>query len=281
MLWFCGGHGACLTGSGEAGHIERAVLAWFARYLKRNTAVATGPRFEWLADDARWRSAPDYPLVKRGSLRAITGQKTLPIAPTSPSGSLIAATPAANAVEVALPAATGNAHVIGEPTLKLTYSGTAVPAQTHVYAQLVDGTGHVVGNQATPIAVTLDGAQHTMQRPLEAIASEAVAGLDLQAPDHAGDDALHAAALGRGGQLREHRDRAADRRVGARAGGPAAQRRGVHETRPVRDGARGTPLRAPAGQRSKTSSGSTADTSAFGASTSSDMRSSAATLIST
>jgi ABC-2 type transport system ATP-binding protein len=176
MVWFCGGHGVCLTGSGEAGHIERTVLNWLGRYLKRDTSVQTGPRFEWLADDAQWRSAPDYPLPRRGSLTAITGQKTLPIAPTSPSGGLIAATPAANAVEVALPAASGNAHVIGEPTLKLTYSGTAVPGQTHVYAQVVDGAGHVVGNQATPIPVTLDGLTHTIERPLEAIAAEAVAG---------------------------------------------------------------------------------------------------------
>ena len=177
MLWFCGGHGVCLTGAGETGHIERAVLNWFARYLKKDTSVQTGPRFEWLADDAKWRSGADYPLPRRGSLTAVTGQKTLPIAPTSPSGGLIAATPAANAVEVALPAATGAAHVLGEPTLKLSYSGTAVvgPA-THVYAQIVDSGGRVVGNQATPIPVTLDGAVHSIERPLEAIAAEAKAG---------------------------------------------------------------------------------------------------------
>ena len=77
---------------------------------------------------------------------------------------------------MALPAASGPAHILGEPTLKLTYSGLAVPGATHVYAQIVDGSGHVVGNQATPIPVTLDGLTHTIERPLEAIASEAVAG---------------------------------------------------------------------------------------------------------
>jgi ABC-2 type transport system ATP-binding protein len=75
MVWFCGGHGVCLTGAGEAGRVERSVLAWLARYLKRDTSVQTGPRFEWLADDAKWRSAPDYPLPRRGSLAAVTGQK--------------------------------------------------------------------------------------------------------------------------------------------------------------------------------------------------------------
>ena len=199
MLWFCGGHGVCLTGSGEAGHVERAVLNWLARYLKRNTSVQTGPRFEWLADDAVWRTAADYPLPRRGSLTAITGQKTLPIAPTSPSGGLIAATPAANSVEVALPAASGRAHVIGEPTLKLTYSGTAVPGSTHVYAQLVDGSGRVVGNQAT-----------------------------LQAPDHAGHDALHTAALAGDRHIRPHRGRAADRGL---AGFEDVQRQGRGDER--------------------------------------------------
>ena len=61
MVWFCGGHGACLTGAGEAGHVERAVIAWMKRYLAKDATVDTGPRFEWLADDAQWRSAADYP----------------------------------------------------------------------------------------------------------------------------------------------------------------------------------------------------------------------------
>ena len=176
MVWFCGGHGVCLTGAGEAGHVERSVLNWLGRYLKRDTSVQTGPRFEWLADDAQWRSAADYPLPRRGSLTAVTGQKTLPIVPGSPSGGLIAATPAPNSVEVALPAASANAHVVGEPTLKLSYSGTAVAASTHLYAQILDSTGRVVGNQATPIPVTLDGKLRTIERPLEVIASEAKAG---------------------------------------------------------------------------------------------------------
>ena len=42
------------------------MLNWFARYLKKDTSVQTGPRFEWLADDAKWRSGADYPLPRRG-----------------------------------------------------------------------------------------------------------------------------------------------------------------------------------------------------------------------
>jgi hypothetical protein len=32
-----------------AAHVEHAVLSWLARYLKRDTSVQTGQRFEWLA----------------------------------------------------------------------------------------------------------------------------------------------------------------------------------------------------------------------------------------
>ena len=63
MLWFCGGHGVCLTGAGPKGHVEQAVVAWLRRYVAGDTAVDTGPSFEWLADDAQWRSAADYPVT--------------------------------------------------------------------------------------------------------------------------------------------------------------------------------------------------------------------------
>ena len=53
--------------------------------------------------------------------------------------------------------------------LEFTYSGTG--ASTHVYAQLVDDTtGLVLGNQVTPIPVTLDGETHTAKIPLEMVA---------------------------------------------------------------------------------------------------------------
>ena len=51
---------------------------------------------------------------------------------------------------------------------------------TRVFAQLVDdATGLVVGNQVTPIAVTLDGRVHNLTIPLEAIAFTANAASHL------------------------------------------------------------------------------------------------------
>src|SRR3954451_19325498 len=174
MMWFCGGHGVCLTGSGPAGHIEAAVIAWLQRYVAGKT-VDTGPRFEWLADDDVWRAADDYP-VHQGAPISANGSGTLVLNPSdATSGTVATAGRAANAVNVSVPPPATATQILGEPALTLTYSGTG--ATTHVYAQIVDEARNVVaGNQATPIPVTLDGQPHTITRPLEAIALSAPTG---------------------------------------------------------------------------------------------------------
>ena len=177
LMWFCGGHGVCLTGSGPAGHVEAAVIAWLERYVAGDASVDTGPGFEWLADDARWRSAPDYPLPE-GSPLVGAGRGTLVLNPSDAvSGTPVTAGRAVNAVNVAVRPPSAPVHVVGEPRLRLSYSGTGAAATTHVFAQIVDeARGVVVGNQATPIPLTLDGRPHTIRRPLEAIAAAAPAG---------------------------------------------------------------------------------------------------------
>jgi len=174
MMWFCGGHGVCLTGAGPAGHIEAAVVAWLKRYVANATTVDTGPKFEWLADDAQWRSTADYP-VAAGKPVTATGSGTLALNPADAvSGTVATAARAVNTVNVGVTAPAA-AQIVGEPQLQLTYSGTG--NVTHVFAQLVDeARGVVVGNQATPIPITLDGQPHTISRPLEAIAASAPAG---------------------------------------------------------------------------------------------------------
>ena len=183
MMWFCGGHGACLTGTGEPQRLQKAVIAWFSRYLKADRSVDTGAKFEWLADDAKWRTAGGYPLPATAPLTG-EGSGTLPIAQTSDSGQpQIAATPAANGVNVAIAKPAGDTHVMGAPKLELTYSGSAASTapNDHVYAQIVNtSTGQVVGNQATPIPVKLDGTERTISRPLEPIASAADASTAYQ-----------------------------------------------------------------------------------------------------
>ena len=168
MMWFCGGHGTCSTGEGTPGHLEKRVVSWLKRYVMRKKKVRTGPGFEWLADDAKWRSARAFP-PKRGTPIVGEGSGTLLVSPADTlSGSPIAASPAVNAVNVPIPEVT--AQVIGRPKVRLAYSGTG--AATHVFAQIVDEARNLVlGNQVTPIPLKLDGATHTVTRELEGVAA--------------------------------------------------------------------------------------------------------------
>ena len=93
MIWFCGGHGACLTDAGPAGFVEGQTVSWFERYLKRDKSVATGARFEWIADDGQVRTAPDYP----PAVQQVASDRAPALFALNPdavsSGALIAATP--------------------------------------------------------------------------------------------------------------------------------------------------------------------------------------------
>jgi ABC-2 type transport system ATP-binding protein len=177
LIWFCGGHGACLTGSGPAGRLEKATVAWLRHYLAGDASVATGPGFEWLADDAQVRTSPAFPpaagppVVAKGAGRLVLnpGDAT--------SGTVIAAAPAANAVNVAIPRPRAATQVVGEPRLELNYKGTGSATSGHVFAQIVDEQrGVALGNQVTPLPVTLDGQAHTVTRPLEGGAAAIAAG---------------------------------------------------------------------------------------------------------
>ena len=75
-----------------------------------------------------------------------------------------------------------DAMVVGAPELTLTYSGTVPDGERpeRLFAQIVDrASGLVVGNQITPVAVTLDGRQHTVEVPLEVIAHKVTPQSDL------------------------------------------------------------------------------------------------------
>ncbi len=180
MVWFCGGHGACLTGKGPSDQIEKSVLAWFARYLKGDSSVNTGKPFSYVAQDGVERAGATYPPITNGALEA-SGAGTLPLAAGPGNGAAIAASPAADAFNLDLPPAPRTVDVAGSPLLSLTYSGTGAPGQTHVYAQIVDTARNLVlGNVAQPVPVTLDGAQHSLTLPIEAIAFHGERGARLR-----------------------------------------------------------------------------------------------------
>jgi ABC-2 type transport system ATP-binding protein len=206
MLWFCGGHGACFTGSdspnpisaiaGDTGRVRERKLAWFARHLKDDDSTDVGPEFEWIDEGGEWNASDAYPLADAGALRG-SRSGTIPLIPGELPGSgiLIFATESPlGGLTVPIKRPPRGAAVVGEPRLDLTYRATGVSlaagGDTHVYAQLIDrgrtnpllpATNLVVGNFATPIKIDLDGRIHRVSVPLERIASEpTAAGYELQ-----------------------------------------------------------------------------------------------------
>ena len=190
MLWFCGGHGSCTTDAGDTTAIERDTLNWLNRYLKGDKRVGTGPRFEWLDQRGYAYSADDYPLKASAPLVG-TGSGNLPLVngggsgpaidpngdPLGVLGATVAATRATTAVNVAIPPPPSAEVVLGAPKVTLAYSGTATDPDARVFAQIVDEEyGGVLGNQITPIPLTLDGQTHTVTRSLEVISATSPGG---------------------------------------------------------------------------------------------------------
>ncbi|WP_263995212.1 S15 peptidase family protein [Mycobacterium yunnanensis] len=178
VLYFCGGHGLCtnnLFDPTDGQVVTDATLNWLARYVKGQN-VSTGPAFEWVDQHGQYYTSNTYPSAAGAPIVASSGQSgVLPLVPLLfGSGPLfgvlpIGATAALNAVNVHIPTVATTTYVVGAPTLTLTYSGTGT--SRHVFAQLVDdSTGNVLGNQATPIPVTLDGQTHTLSISMEQVA---------------------------------------------------------------------------------------------------------------
>jgi ABC-2 type transport system ATP-binding protein len=196
MVWFCGGHGICLTKPGNQKLVSDVVISWLDRYVKRDTTVDTGPALRFVDQNGKLYTANGYP-IPLGTPITATGAGTLPLVATGGSGparapagsadvvgtiaAVVTPAEAANATNVNVPTPAA-AVLVGSPKLELTYSGNAGPGTrpTWVFAQLVDpATGIVIGNQVTPIPVTLDGMPHTSSIGLEDIAFTTRAGRHL------------------------------------------------------------------------------------------------------
>lgn len=181
MVWNCEGHSLCPGDAGPlADKFDTSVLNWMDRWVKRKPGAATGRPFEWIAsNEAGYRSGGMFPPKVRTSLVG-TGSGAVPLTPagslTSASFVFIGAQPSPAGLNVPIPAPSGPADIVGSPRLTLAYSGTAVPAATWVYAQIVDTVANkVVGVQQTPVPVTLDGAPHTTTIDLNPIAARMTA----------------------------------------------------------------------------------------------------------
>ena len=193
MLWFCGGHGSCLVDPGDPQSVTDATMAWFARYLRGDTTVDTGPALDVIDQDGTrwtgdaWPPKPAEPLTAtgRGTLALKAEGGAGPSTKTPAAGDVVGMFalkimpgPATNSVDVAIEA-DAETLIVGAPKLILTYQGTVAAGERpeRVFAQLVDPTtGVVLGNQITPIEVTLDGQSHTTEVDLEVVAHHLAAG---------------------------------------------------------------------------------------------------------
>ncbi|VEG51720.1 X-Pro dipeptidyl-peptidase (S15 family) [Mycolicibacterium aurum] len=186
VIWYCGGHGACLSDFNDGELVIDRTLSWLDRYVKGNENVETGPQFEWVDQNGVWYGDEQYPTTPGTPVVAErTERRTLAYIPalfgSGPNPLIItrglvaallglpSAAAAANSVNLRVPDVTELTHVVGAPELTLTYSGEGTAE--HVYAQIVDDeTGLVLGNHATPIPVVLDGESHTVTFSLEQVA---------------------------------------------------------------------------------------------------------------
>ncbi|WP_194163732.1 CocE/NonD family hydrolase [Mycolicibacterium sp. P1-5] len=187
MIWFCGGHGVCLTNPATADDNPNlaSTFAWLNYYVRDGHTSGTPaiPNFQYTDQFGNWFKS-DY-LPTAGSalfgapFQAATGAAggTLGIVPilggsgpapqASIPYSLGLASKANNAINVNLDL-TGLTQAVGSPTVSFDYQG--IGTSNFVYAQLVDNnTGLVVGNLVTPVPVTLDGRARTVTFNMENI----------------------------------------------------------------------------------------------------------------
>ena len=83
MVWFCGGHGVCLTPAGDQALPLRATLDWLNRYVKDDRSVATGPGFRFVDQRGAQHSTPSYPPAPG---RPVTGIGRGPSTSRPPAG---------------------------------------------------------------------------------------------------------------------------------------------------------------------------------------------------
>ena len=66
LIAFCGGHVSCPAGVNSGGarsHLDSAILTWFDKYLRGNTAADTGGNVEYSTEDGVWHSTSTFPTI--------------------------------------------------------------------------------------------------------------------------------------------------------------------------------------------------------------------------
>jgi ABC-2 type transport system ATP-binding protein len=197
MVWYCGGHGFCNAKEGDPDRVSTDIVNWLDRYVKDDSSAPKVPGFDMVDQDGVRYTAPKWPLTAGEPITA-SGSGALELTKDSRSEGPVSAATAGDtvgrlseqimpgvakvAVDVTIPFGDRSALVVGAPKLQLTYSGTAPdgPQPEAVFAQLVDTSNQkVVGQQITPVALELDGKEHSVKVDLEMIAFAAQAGQSM------------------------------------------------------------------------------------------------------
>lgn len=210
FLVFCGGHVACPASYEDAddgGHVDAAVLAWFARHLRGDDGVDTGAAVEYRTNEGQWRGATTFPpsgfdaisASGRGSLVSVPvlevpdvaalaaqivsageGISGIPATPLTSAQVSAAGDPRSMVVELGV-AGDEPLDVVGIPTVELTVSG--IGAEVVLMAKLVDReAGEVLNLQEGAIRVPLTDGEVTVEVPMPGLAYTLAPGhhLDLQ-----------------------------------------------------------------------------------------------------
>ncbi len=197
MIWYCGGHGVCLTDPGDPSRLSAAAFAWLDRYVADVASAPEVAAFETLDQDGTTWTADRYPTEADETLEA-SGSGELALEASSAAGPVevpvgtgdvlaglvepITPGPADESIEVGIDPGELDGLALGAPTVSLTYTGTIGDGDRPVraFAQLVDDElGVVVGNQITPFALELDGEEHTVEVELEVISQRVAPGRTL------------------------------------------------------------------------------------------------------
>ncbi|MFM8598724.1 MAG: CocE/NonD family hydrolase [Mycobacterium sp.] len=193
MSWFCGLHGVCRTpvNPDQAARLYRDTIAWLDTYVaKIGDPAADIPRFQWYDQNGTYYSSdllpyepgfnlpvpysatgdggmlPIIPVI--GGSGPLQGPDTLPSEMRTFPYNGTFGTPATNALNVAVTPPVGS-EIAGAPQLSFDYQG--IGNGKAVFAQLIDNTtGLVVGNDVTPIPVTLNGQAGSVSIPMQDIA---------------------------------------------------------------------------------------------------------------
>jgi ABC-2 type transport system ATP-binding protein len=163
MIWFCGGHSFTGTGplvsscaaANSSSIIDARILAWFKRYLDRDTSVNSGPQIQYQLQDGSFRSVAVLPKT----VVPIKGSATVVNLVVPTSGQVLAAGPGnadSTRIPIAVPA---GSTLLGIGRLRVTVTPTS--PETYLFFKLIDtdpsGTAVVVDDQATPLKLFTTG----------------------------------------------------------------------------------------------------------------------------